>query len=424
MCTLAARKEEVAAALVEAKDYLCEAEGHTKLQWVDAWQLGCDERALKTAAKAGAMAAAAAAGVVRTNNTHLEPRWVSDETQTSGGARAVAVAGKRLPAAELCCRVICACALQGEAGYKAEWDGGARAAVGRWLVKHNATGIVTRQEVVSMLPVALLRVLPHHTVLDMCASPGSKTTQALEAVAGGAGAGGGGKGVEGGAQGGGYVVANELVGNRAHVLAARCAALGGAASSLLVSSHRAQIFPHVAGAAGYDRIICDVPCSGDGTFRKHRDKWGHWAPHQGRELHALQLQIALRAASLLAEGGQMAYSTCSLNPLEDEAVVAALLKRGRGALELVKVDQRLPGFHFATGLRTWTVVDERMRAWASYAQLTAATAAERRDKAQAAALQGDAQPSLTCSCGSLTSPRAMAPRVLQLWADGGARVAP
>jgi 16S rRNA C967 or C1407 C5-methylase (RsmB/RsmF family) len=49
---------------------------------------------------------------------------------------------------------------------------------------------------------------------------------------------------------------------------------------------------------------------------------GHWAPHQGRQLHSLQLQIALRAAALLAVGGQMAYSTCSLNPLEDEAVCA------------------------------------------------------------------------------------------------------
>lgn len=70
------------------------------------------------------------------------------------------------------------------------------------------------------------------------------------------------------------MVANELVGHRAHVLAARCAALGGAAASLLVSSHRAQIFPHAASAEKFDRIVCDVPCSGDGTFRKHRDKWG------------------------------------------------------------------------------------------------------------------------------------------------------
>lgn len=76
------------------------------------------------------------------------------------------------------------------------------------------------------------------------------------------------------------MVANELVGHRAHVLAARCAALGGAAASLLVSSHRAQIFPHTDSAEKFDRIVCDVPCSGDGTFRKHRDKWGAHTPVQ------------------------------------------------------------------------------------------------------------------------------------------------
>ena len=108
----------------------------------------------------------------------------------------------------------------------------------------------------------------------------------------------------------GYVVANEMVASRAHVLTARCGALGAACRSLLVTSHRAQIFPRVEGSDGYDRIICDVPCSGDGTFRKHRDKWTHWGPHQGRELHSLQLQIATRAALLLKPGGVMAYSTC------------------------------------------------------------------------------------------------------------------
>eukprot|EP00961_Rhodomonas_salina_P277728 3753065-Rhodomonas_salina.1 len=62
-----------------------------------------------------------------------------------------------------------------------------------------------------------------------------------------------------------------------------------------------QIFPGAAGGGKgiFDRIICDVPCSGDGTFRKYRDKWGHWQAHQGRQLHSLQLQIALRAIALL-----------------------------------------------------------------------------------------------------------------------------
>ena len=51
-----------------------------------------------------------------------------------------------------------------------------------WLADYTSLGILTRQEVVSMIPAALLDPEPHHLMLDMCASPGSKTTQLLEAL--------------------------------------------------------------------------------------------------------------------------------------------------------------------------------------------------------------------------------------------------
>ena len=72
----------------------------------------------------------------------------------------------------------------------------------------------------------------------------------------------------------------------------------------------------------YDRILCDVPCSGDGTIRKASDIWRRWSPISGNGIHALQLRIALQSATLLKVGGRMVYSTCSFNPVEDEAVVA------------------------------------------------------------------------------------------------------
>jgi 16S rRNA C967 or C1407 C5-methylase (RsmB/RsmF family) len=193
----------------------------------------------------------------------------------------------------------------------------------RWIVRMNANGVISRQELVSMIPVALLAIEPSHTVLDMCASPGSKTTQALEMLHASK------------VSPSGFVIANEMVCARSFVLARRCAALGEACARLAVTSHRAQIFPSADADGdadgGYDRIICDVPCSGDGTFRKYRDKWAHWRPHMGRQLHSIQLQIALRAAHLLKTGGVMTYSTCSLNPLENEAVVAQLILRAQGA---------------------------------------------------------------------------------------------
>ena len=45
----------------------------------------------------------------------------------------------------------------------------------------------------------------------------------------------------------------------------------------------------------FDRILCDVPCTGDGTFRKNVDIWKKWRPHQGVSLHWLQLCISIRA---------------------------------------------------------------------------------------------------------------------------------
>ena len=53
-------------------------------------------------------------------------------------------------------------------------------------------------------------------------------------------------------------------------------------------------------------------------------------------------------------GGKLAYSTCSLNPIENEAVVAAALKKFSGRIRLLKVE--FPGFRFQEGLKTWKVL--------------------------------------------------------------------
>mgnify|MGYP004643296345 FL=1 len=78
-------------------------------------------------------------------------------------------------------------------------------------------------------------------------------------------------------------------------------------------------------------------------------------------MHPLQVQIALRALALLKVGGRMVYSTCSLNPLEDEAVVSELLRRGNGAVRLVDLSDKLPRLRRSSGLRNWHVVDDAGR---------------------------------------------------------------
>ena len=59
------------------------------------------------------------------------------------------------------------------------------------------------------------------------------------------------------------------------------------------------------GAQMYDRILCDVPCTGDGTLRKAPDIWRRWKVGQGNGLHPLQLRITLQACRLLKVSGDI-----------------------------------------------------------------------------------------------------------------------
>lgn len=72
----------------------------------------------------------------------------------------------------------------------------------------------------------------------------------------------------------------------------------------------------------------------------------------------LQLSIAARGLARVKVGGMMVYSTCSFNPAENEAVVAALLRNHAGIVELVDVSDRLPKLKRRPGMYTWPVVDK------------------------------------------------------------------
>ncbi len=225
-------------------------------------------------------------------------------------------------------------------------------ALHEFMKREDATGGLTRQEAVSMVPPLFLDVQPHHRVLDLCAAPGSKTAQLLEALHAG-----------GGGEPAGAVVANDADAARCALLTHQTARIRSPA--LLVVNHEAQHFPllHDLDPASpdarvqYDRVLADVPCSGDGTMRKNPGIWRRWSPAGGNGLHLLQVRIALRAAELLRVGGRLVYSTCTFNPIEDEAVVAEVLRRAGGALELLDVSGELPGLRRTSGLRAWRVRD-------------------------------------------------------------------
>lgn len=81
----------------------------------------------------------------------------------------------------------------------------------------------------------------------------------------------------------------------------------------------------------------------------------------GLNLHGVQYRIARRGAELLEVGGRLVYSTCSLNPVENEAVLHRLLKDSEGALELIDVAHLVPGLKYSPGVNSWELSDKECK---------------------------------------------------------------
>jgi tRNA (cytosine34-C5)-methyltransferase len=224
-------------------------------------------------------------------------------------------------------------------------------------------GFLTRQEAVSMIPPLVLDVQPGDVVLDLCAAPGSKTSQMLENIVAG---------------GGGCVVANDVNSSRLDVLNHQTNRIPRAQSHLIITNNDALTFPLCACAADkFDRVLCDVMCSGDGTLRKSVDLWSRWNALQGADLHSSQLRALTRGMMLCKKGGSVVYSTCSLNPLEDEAVVQHCLRASNGTFRLVRAADRVPGLKFSPGRTAWTITSKDLQEeYATFAEAEAAN--ERR----------------------------------------------
>uniref|UniRef100_A0A670J555 tRNA (cytosine(34)-C(5))-methyltransferase n=1 Tax=Podarcis muralis TaxID=64176 RepID=A0A670J555_PODMU len=217
-----------------------------------------------------------------------------------------------------------------------------------FLVSETECGNISRQEAVSMIPPLLLDVQSHHKILDLCAAPGSKTAQLIEMLHADMNV----------PFPEGFVIANDVDNKRCYLLVHQAKRLNS--PCIMVVNHDASSIPNLQITTNgkkeilfYDRILCDVPCSGDGTMRKNIDVWKKWTTQNSLQLHGLQLRIATRGVEQLAEGGRMVYSTCSLNPVENEAVIASLLEKSEGALELADVSSELPGLKRMPGVTQW-----------------------------------------------------------------------
>ena len=171
----------------------------------------------------------------------------------------------------------------------------------------HAAGAFYLQEASAMVSVSVLRPQPGERILDLCAAPGSKTTQIAAAM-----------------MGKGLLVSNEPEPSRAKVLAANLERMG--ASNAIATN----AYPDALAARWpeyFDAILCDAPCSGEGMFRREPDARLEWKPGSPDGCAKRQAEILDRAAELLRPGGRLVYSTCTFNRAENEETIRAFLKR-------------------------------------------------------------------------------------------------
>ena len=146
-----------------------------------------------------------------------------------------------------------------------------------FLLHQTENGNLNRQEAVSMIPPLLLDIKPHHKILDMCASPGSKTAQLIEFL----------HADKSNPTPEGFVIANDLDNKRCYMLMHQLKRLES--PNFMIINHDASTLPNMRGTDNknitYDRILADVPCSGDGTFRKNIDVWQKWNFAHSCNLH-------------------------------------------------------------------------------------------------------------------------------------------
>ncbi|KAI9642116.1 tRNA (cytosine-5-)-methyltransferase ncl1 [Ciborinia camelliae] len=263
----------------------------------------------------------------------------------------------------------------------------------KFLVSETSVGNISRQEIVSMIPPLVMDLRPGMTVLDMCAAPGSKAAQLLEMVHHGEetrvhavlkGDGSANAELEldpsDDGRATGLLIANDADYKRSHMLIHQLKRLSS--PNLIVTNHDATMYPSIKlpptpenpalnRYLKFDRILADVPCSGDGTTRKNVNLWKDWNPGNALGLYITQVRILVRALQMLKAGGRVVYSTCSMNPVENEAVVASAIERcgGPEKVKLVSSDDQLPLLKRRPGLKTWTVMDKKGRVWKSWAEL-------------------------------------------------------
>lgn len=172
------------------------------------------------------------------------------------------------------------------------------------------------QEAASMIPPIVLEPKPNEIVLDMCAAPGSKTSQIAQYM-----------------KNKGILIANDYQYIRLQPLGINLQRMG--ITNSIITLMEGRLFKN--SNIEFDKILVDAPCSGTGIIRKSLKTLIVWNPDMIKRLAGQQRLLLDTAFSIVKENGVIVYSTCSLEPEEDEAVIDFLLNKYENAkLEEIK----------------------------------------------------------------------------------------
>ncbi len=172
-------------------------------------------------------------------------------------------------------------------------------------------GLFSVQDESSLLASKLLNPLPGQTIIDMCSGPGGKTTHLAQLM-----------------HNQGEIIAFEKNQKRLKMVKEECQRLGINTVTTILndSSQFCNIYFEKA-----DKILIDVPCSGTGVIRKKPDlKWKNMNNNQLKRLNHLQEGILGVASRYLKPGGELLYSTCSMEKEENDDIVQKFLKKNTG----------------------------------------------------------------------------------------------
>lgn len=171
---------------------------------------------------------------------------------------------------------------------------------------YHIAGLFYFQEPSAMSTVSALPIEKDDFILDLCAAPGGKATQAGTLLGEN-----------------GLLVANEIIKNRSNILSDNIERFGltNAVVTNETPQKLAEKYPHF-----FDKIIVDAPCSGEGMFRKEPQAIEEWSVEHTISCGVRQKHILDCAMKMLKSGGYLVYSTCTFAPEENEQVCAYMLE--------------------------------------------------------------------------------------------------